>query len=111
MDPTFVGFGVACDPIHLVPGAECVSPDHSITPEHSIVSMLPVERRLVRISLTAVTFLLCAALPHVDLPAQTTAGMAPFTMDDRRALAASPVVVSFFFEHPAGNDGVFPGRD
>src|ERR1700691_744602 len=111
MDPTFVGFGVACDPIHLVPGAECVSPDHSITPEHSIVSMLPVERRLVRISLTAVTFLLCAALPHVDLPAQTTAGMAPFTMDHRRALAASPVDVSFLLEAPAGKHGFIQVKD
>lgn len=66
----------------------------------------------MRIPLTAVRFLLCTALPHVDLPAQTTAGMAPFTMDHRRgAFFASPVDVSFLLGAPAGKHGFIRVKD
>ncbi|MGC2299789.1 MAG: hypothetical protein WA476_13365 [Acidobacteriaceae bacterium] len=60
----------------------------------------------------AATFALCAALSFVDVGAQTTTGMAPFTMDDRRgALSASPVDVSFLLDAPAGKHGFIQVKD
>jgi hypothetical protein len=46
------------------------------------------------------------------LPAQTTDGMAPFTMDHRRAaLTPSPVDVSFLLDAPAGKHGFIQVKD
>ena len=74
--------------------------------------MLFMERELMRIPIAAAAFILCAAVTRVDLPAQTTSGMAPFSMDHRRgALSASPVDVSFLLDAPAGKHGFIQVKD
>jgi hypothetical protein len=60
----------------------------------------------MRIPIAVIAILLSACAVRVELSAQTTAGMAPFTMDHRRgALSASPVDVSFLLDAPAGKHG------
>ncbi len=71
-----------------------------------------MKRHFIRVPLALAAIALCASTARVDLPAQTTEGMAPFTMDHRRgATAASPVDVSFLLDAPAGKHGFIQVKD
>jgi hypothetical protein len=60
----------------------------------------------MRISAALIVALLVAGTARIDLSAQTTAGMTPFSMDHRRgAQSPSPVDVSFLLDAPAGKHG------
>jgi hypothetical protein len=62
--------------------------------------------------IAAATAALLIAATSFGLRAQSTPGMAPFSMDHRRgALSPSPVDVSFLLEAPAGKHGFIEVRD
>jgi hypothetical protein len=66
----------------------------------------------MRFSTAVLAILLSAGLAPVDLAAQTTAGLAPFSMDPRRgASSPSPVDVSFLLDAPAGKHGFIQVKD
>jgi hypothetical protein len=66
----------------------------------------------MRITVAIVAFFLSACAAGLEMGAQTTANMAPFSMDHRRgALSASPVDVSFLLDAPAGKHGFIQVKD
>ncbi|MGB6431546.1 MAG: hypothetical protein WBF06_13250, partial [Candidatus Acidiferrales bacterium] len=66
----------------------------------------------MKICVTTIALLLALAGSGGVLVAQTTNGMVPSTMDNRRgALAASPVDVSFLLDAPAGKHGFVVVKD
>jgi hypothetical protein len=66
----------------------------------------------MKIWVTIVALVLAVAGIGTLLRAQTTDGMVPFTMDNRRgALSSSPVDVSFLLDAPAGKHGFIQVKD